>query len=327
MSGSDNDANNSRTPERKVWMTALESRFSEAEPNLRSSRKRLIREILDNPEDTYFLSSRALAKHYGLDPTTIVRTVQALGYKRYAEFAADLRSHFVSRITPYALMKSTMREKRSVAQHVEHTLQMDLHNVNALCSTLDVKRVLEIAKRIDRARKTMVVGVDFAAALSQLLAYALVSIGYDARAPIGSSGNLCQSVLLLDPRDLLIAFSFGRCLQDTVDSVLLAHKNGIPTFGITDSEKSPIARYCDSSLLVSIASPSFHGSYVAVVSLVNALLMACTQIHPRRTLAVLARKERESGSRWYTPPVGKSENRDQRKIDRSPRTDRLRMRT
>ena len=318
MPGNDNNTKTSQGPERKVWMTALESRFSDAEPKLRSSRKRLIREILDNPEDTYFLSSRALAKRYGLDPTTIVRTVQALGYKRYAEFAADLRSHFVSRITPYALMKSTMREKRSVAQHVEHTVQMDLHNVNALCSTLDVKRVLEFAKRIDRARKVLVVGVDFAAALSQLLAYALVSIGYDARSPVGSSGNLCQNVLLLEPRDLLIAFSFGRCLQDTVDSVLLAHKNGIPTFGITDSEKSPIARYCDSFLAVSIASPSFQGSYVAVVSAINATLMACTQIHPRRTLAVLQRKEVESRSRWYNPTVNKSANRDQRKTKKSP---------
>lgn len=318
MSGSNDDTNNSRTLERKVWMTALESRFSEAEPKLRSSRKRLIREILDNPEDTYFLSSRALAKRYGLDPTTIVRTVQALGYERYAEFAADLRSHFVSRITPSALMKSTMREKRSMAQHVEHTLQMDLHNVNSLCSTVDVKCILEIAKRIDRARKILVVGVDFAAALSQLLAYSLVSIRYDALSPVGSSGNLCQSVLLLEPRDLLIAFSFGRCLQNTVDSVLLAHKNGVPTFGITDSDKSPIARYCDSFLVVSIASPSIQGSYVAVVSVINAILMACTQIHPRRTLAALQRKEEESRSRWYTPTVNKSAKRDQRKTKRSP---------
>jgi hypothetical protein len=56
-------------------MTTLETRFAEAEPNLSTSRKRLIREILDHPEDTYFLSSRALAKRYELDPTTIVRTV------------------------------------------------------------------------------------------------------------------------------------------------------------------------------------------------------------------------------------------------------------
>jgi DNA-binding MurR/RpiR family transcriptional regulator len=130
---------------RKPWMTGLETRFAEAEPKLSGSRQRLIREILNHPEDTYFLSSRALAKRYELDPTTIVRTIQAMGYKRYGEFAADLRSHFVSRITPYAIMKSVVREKRSVANQIEHTLEMDMQNLNALRSQLDVNRVLEIA--------------------------------------------------------------------------------------------------------------------------------------------------------------------------------------
>ena len=296
--------------ERKAWMTALETRFAGAEANLSTSRKRLVREILDHPEDTYFLSSRALAKRYELDPTTIVRTVQALGYKRYGEFSADLRSHFVTRITPYAVMKSAVRDKRSVADNIEHTLEMDLNNLNALRSKLDVKEVLEIAKRIDRARRILVVGIDFAAALSNLLAYGLVSIGYDAESPVGSAGNLHQKILLLGPKDLLIAISFGRCLQDTVDSVIRARDNGLSTFGLTDSEKSPIARFCDSSWVTSIASPSFHGSYVAVVSAINALLVACSRLHPQRSLAILRRKEEEFRSRWYTPTPGKSGNKN-----------------
>src|SRR5438874_8863214 len=155
--------------ERKPWLTALETRVAQVEPNLSANRQALIREILDHADDTYFLSSRALAKRYELDPTTIVRTVQALGYKRYGEFAADLRSHFVTRITPYALMKSAVRDKRSVADNIEHTLEMDLHNLNALRSGLDVKQILETAKRIERARRILVVGIDFAAALSNLL--------------------------------------------------------------------------------------------------------------------------------------------------------------
>jgi DNA-binding MurR/RpiR family transcriptional regulator len=61
--------------ERKPWLTALEARFAQAEPNLSASRQELLRKILDHAEETYFLSSRALAKRYDLDPTTIVRTV------------------------------------------------------------------------------------------------------------------------------------------------------------------------------------------------------------------------------------------------------------
>lgn len=307
--GADGRGMISAEDERKPWLTALEARFAQAEPNLNASRQELLRNILDHAEETYFLSSRALAKRYDLDPTTIVRTVQALGYKRYGEFAADLRSHFVTRITPYAVMKSAVRDKRSVANHIEHTLETDVQNLNALRSQLDVKQVVEIAKRIDRARRIMVVGIDFAASLSNLLAYGLVSVGYDAEAPAGSAGNLQQKILLLGPKDVLIAISFGRCLQDTVDSVMRAHGNGVPTVGFTDSEKSPIARFSDVSWITSVSSPSFHGSYVAVVSAINALLVACSQLHPQRSLAALRRKEQEFRSRWYTPTPAKSGKR------------------
>src|SRR5947208_6254411 len=203
-------------------------------------------------------------------------------------------------------MKSAVRDKRSVANHIEHTLEIDVQNLNALRSQLDVKQVVEIAKRIDHARRIMVVGIDFAASLSNLLAYGLVSVGYDAEAPAGSAGNLQQKILLLGPKDLLITISFGRCLQDTVDSVIRAHGNGVPTVGFTDSEKSPIARFSDVSWITSVSSPSFHGSYVAVVSAINALLVACSQLHPQRSLKVLRRKEQEFRSRWYTPLSGKS---------------------
>jgi DNA-binding MurR/RpiR family transcriptional regulator len=100
---------------------------------------------------------------------------------------------------------------------------------------------------------------------------------------------------------LLLAISFGRCLHDTVEAVLIAHKNGVPTFGITDSEKSPIARFCDSFWIASIANPSFHGSYVAPLALINTLITACAQIKPQRSLAVLRRKEQGFRTRWYSP--------------------------
>jgi DNA-binding MurR/RpiR family transcriptional regulator len=300
----DNDASGTRNGDRagrKPWMTTLESRLTNAEASLNSSRTRLLRSILENAEDNYFLSSRALAKRYEVDKATIVRTIQALGYQRYADFAADLRAHFVNRLTPYTLMKSAAREKRSVADHVEHSLEMDMHNLNALQSQLDSRQVIQMAKRLHSARRIMVVGVDFAASLSYLLAYALVSLGYDAEAPTGSSGNLHQKVSLMGPKDLLIAFSFGRCLQTTVDAVLHARENKVPTFGITDGDNTPIARFCDTFWVASIANPSFHGSYVAPLAAIDALLVACAHIQPERSLAQLQRKDLDSRARWYTP--------------------------
>jgi DNA-binding MurR/RpiR family transcriptional regulator len=67
--------------------------------------------IRENSDDTFFLSSRELARRYDVDAATIVRTIQALGYQRFAEFAADLRSHFVTHITPYTILKAASEEK------------------------------------------------------------------------------------------------------------------------------------------------------------------------------------------------------------------------
>lgn len=293
--------NDGSATERKVWMTALETRLEQSQSNLNASRSRLIRHILENAEESYFLSARALAKRYNVDKATIVRSVQILGYKKYAEFAADLRSHFVSRLTPYKLMKAAAREHRSVADHVEHSFEMEAHNLQALRSQLDAQQVIKLAKRVNRARRIMVVGVDFANALSYLLAYGLTSLGHDAEAPTGSAGNLQQKVSLLGPKDLLIAVSFGRCLQVTVDAVLRARQNGVPTFGITDSDKTPIARFCDSYWIASIANPSFHGSYVAPIAALDALFVACAHIQTRRSLAALHQKDEDSRSRWYSP--------------------------
>jgi DNA-binding MurR/RpiR family transcriptional regulator len=292
---------NGSVADRKPWMTALEQRLAQAQTELNSSRRRLLQAILDNADDNHFLSSRSLAKRYAVDKATIVRSIQALGYKRYAEFAADLRAHFISRITPYTLMKSAAREKRSVVGHVEHSLEMDLHNLQALRSTLDANDVIQMAKRLGRARRITVVGVDFAAGLAYLLAYALVSLGYNAEAPVGSAGSLHQKISLLGTKDLLIAISFGRCLQATVDAVLHARQNGVPTFGITDSEKTPIARFCDFFWVASIANPSFPGSYVAPFAAMDALFVACAHLHPKRSLALLRRKDQDSRSRWYSP--------------------------
>jgi DNA-binding MurR/RpiR family transcriptional regulator len=309
--------------EPKVWMTALETRFEQAQSNLNSSRNALIRDILENAEDTYFLSSRALAKRYNVDKATIVRSVQILGYKKYAEFAADLRSHFVSRLTPYKLMKAAAREHRSVADHVEHSFEMEAHNLQALRSQLDPNHVIRLAKQLNRARRIIIVGVDFAASLSYLMAYGLSCLGYDAEAPAGSVGNLQQKVNLLGPRDLLIAISFGRCLQATVDALLRARENGVPTFGITDSEKTPIARFCDSFWIASIANPSFHGSYVAPLAAIDALFVACAHIQPQRSLALLQQKDEDSRSRWYSPlprETPKSKRKSDKRVNRQERT-------
>jgi len=284
--------------------TALQSRFAEARSRLGPTRQQLIRDILDNCEETCFLSSRELAKRYDVDAATVVRTVQAMGYKGFADFSEDLRRHFVTRITPYTVLKAATQEKRSVADHIDHSLDKALENLNSVKADVDRNRVIALAQLIHRSRRTLIVGSDFAASLAYYFAYGLTTLGFEAEAPIGSEGNLQHKVELMNGRDLLIAISFGQCLRVTVDAVRRAHGQGVKTFGITDSETTPIARYSDNYLIAPVASPSFLNSYVAPMALINAIEVACAHLNPRRSLTRLKPTDKEylSGRRWYREP-------------------------
>jgi DNA-binding MurR/RpiR family transcriptional regulator len=297
-------ANNSGKTDGKA--SILEARFAQAQSGLNPRRRQLVRAILDTADETCFLSSRELAKRYRVDATTILRATQVLGYQSYADFAADLRQHFVSRITPYTVLKAATREKRSVADHIDHALEKALDNINTLKSELDRERIIELAKLIKRSRRILVVGLDFAASLAFYLAYGLSALGFDAEAPLGTTGNLQHKIKVLSTKDVLVAISFGQCLRDTVEAVMRARKQGVPTFGITDSDTTPIARYCDAHGVASVVSPSFLNSYVAPTAAINAIHVACSHIDPKRALTRLRPTDREyaSGPRWYREPKG-----------------------
>lgn len=305
-------AQNSNGRDGNISPSALETRFSEARSQLNPRRQRLVRAILDSADETCFLSSREMAKRFHIDATTILRTTQVLGYASFADFAADLRQHFVSRINPYTVLKAATREKRSIADHIDHSLDKAIDSLNILKSELDRQSVIGLARLIKRSRRVVVVGLDFAASLSYYLAYGLMALGFDAEASIGTSGSLQYKVELLSGKDLLIAISFGQCLRDTVDSVLRARKQGVPTFGITDSATSPIARYCDAYLITPVVSPSFLNSYVAPMAAISAIHVACAHIDPRRSLNRLRPTDREyaAGHRWYREPKGFDGNVD-----------------
>lgn len=285
----------------KARPSAIESRFAEAQSRLGPHRQQLIRAIVEHCEETSFLSSRELAKRYGVDAATVVRTVQALGYKGFADFTADLRHHMMTSITPYTVLKAATRERRSVADHVNHSLDKALDNLNLLRANLDRERVVELSKLIHRSKRILVVGVDFAASLAYYFAYGLATLGFDAEAPVGSEGNLQHKIKLLTSKDLLIAISFGQCIRVTVEAAKRARRQGVTTFGITDSETTPIARYCDKYLIAGVFSPSFLNSYVAPMALMNAIHVACAHLDPKRSLTKLKPTDKEylSGARWY----------------------------
>ena len=284
-----------------AFYSPLKTRFENSYAELSVSRQKLLGQIIDQSNETFFLSSRELGRRFSVDSATIIRAVQALGYEKFADFAQDLRTHFVTQISPYSSMKAAEQTNRSITDHIRQSVDQDLENLNHFKANLDPEKILEIAKQINQARRIVIVGIDFAASLAGSLAYALVRLGFDADAPIGSSGVVQNKIKIMTPKDLLIAISFGRGLRDTIGAVRTARRRNVPSVGITDSDATPIAKYCDSYLTASIARTSFIDSYVAPTAAVNAILLACAHSQSERSLEHLRESEEQNflSHRWY----------------------------
>ncbi len=281
--------------------TALRTRFLDTQADLSSGRQRLLRQIIDESNETFFLSSREMGRRYNVDSATIIRTVQALGYEKFANFVQDLREHFVTQITPYTAMKAAAQTNQSVEDLVLQNVSKDVENLASFRAYLNPNKIIEFAQQINRSRRIIVIGIDFAAALATSLAYGLVRLGYDTEAPIGSTGVVQNKIRILTEKDLIIAISFGRGLRETVEAAKRGRQQNVPTFGITDSDTTPIAKYCDAYLVASTAHTSFIDSYVAPVAAINALLVACAHSQSARSLKILRESEAEntSSTRWY----------------------------
>lgn len=281
--------------------TRLAARFLMSESRLSARRQKLLGRILAESNETFFLSSREMGRRYDVDSATIIRTIQALGYEKFADFAHDLREHFVTKITPYTAMKAAEETSRTVADRVRQSVEKDLENLNTFRAGLDPERVVEVAGRINLARRITVLGIDYAASLANSLAYGLVRLGYDADAPYGGSGVVQNRMKIMTQNDLLIAISFGRGLRETIEAVKGVRERNIPSFGITNGDATPVARYCDSYLIATIARTSFLDSYVAPVAAINAILVACAHSQSERSLEHLREFEEDyhSSARWY----------------------------
>jgi len=292
----------------------LGARFFDTQAGLSSSRQRLLRQIIDESNETFFLSSREMARRYNVDTATIIRTVQALGYEKFADFAQDLRAHFVNQITPYSAMKAAEQSNRSVSDLVRQSVDQDLDNLSAVRSALEPDKIIEIAKQINQARRIVILGIDFAASLAGSFAYALVRLGFDADAPVGSGGSVQNKIRIMTPKDLLIAISFGRGLRVTVEAVQNARRRNVPSFGITDSDSTPIAKYCDGYLVAATTRTSFIDSYVAPVGAIHAVLVACAHSQSDRSLEHLRVSEEEifSSDRWYSETKNKNARENRR---------------
>jgi len=272
---------------------------SEVLSKINPKRQQMVRRVLEHPRDYVLLSVRSLAQRLKLDPSTLLRTIVAMGFTEYRHFQWYLHELSVAHATSLDLSVDAMVTKKKAEAEIKEAIRQDQQSLQALFHGVDLKRASALAARFYSAKRIVIFGGDAAEPLDRYLEYQLIVLGMPVRAAV-SVGATIHVARSIGKGDLVIAISFRRGIRQTVDGLQKARAANAYCVGITDTSISAIARHSNEHFLVSIDAP-FGTSYVAPMSLLNALVSGIAFHRPRRTMVLLRKldKEQRTGYRWY----------------------------
>jgi DNA-binding MurR/RpiR family transcriptional regulator len=269
------------------------------------SRQELILPVLEHPREYVLLRVRELAHRLKRDPATLVRTIRALGFGSYRQFQEYIQELSIANATPLDLMQTVVAPNSGLPAYARESLQRDIRNLHSIRDSLDsdFKRVIALARKLYSARWILILSGDQAANLGEFLAYALTIIGLPAFSLV-TSGRVVHTVRNVTAKDVVIAISYGRGLRQTVEGLKEARDNRAYCVAITDTPLSPLTRYSHEYFISSVESPSYTGSYVAPMALLNVIIVTCANYRRARTMAKLkkAEEEQRTGVRWFAAP-------------------------
>lgn len=243
-------------------------------PQFSKSQKLIADYILRHYEKAAYMTALKLGNAVNVSESTVVRFAIELGYEGYPQLQRSLQEHIKNRLTSLQRMDVT-RSRIGDLDPVEGVLSQDIDKIRRTMDTVDRESFDNAVNTIISAKRIYIQGAMSSGILASFMHYYLRLI-FDKVSLVGSVGTseMYQQMIHIGEGDLLIAMSFPRYAQSTIQACKFAHDSGAQIIAITDSESSPLVQYAHTPLYACADMVSFVDSLVAPMSLINALIIA-----------------------------------------------------
>lgn len=260
----------------------LLQRIEEMMPQFSKSQKLIAEYMLNHYEKAAYMTALKLGSAVNVSESTVVRFAIELGYEGYPQLQRSLQEHIKNRLTSLQRMDVT-RSRIGDLDPVEGVLTQDIDKIRRTMDTVDRRSFENAVNAIISARKIYIQGAMSSGILANFMHYYLRLV-FDKVSLVGSVGTseMYQQMIHIGEGDLLIAMSFPRYAQSTVQACKFAHDSGAQIVAITDSESSPLVQYANTPLYASTDMVSFVDSLAAPMSLINALIIAVSNRNSSR---------------------------------------------
>ncbi len=251
--------------------TDLLTHIRECYPKLSKGQKILSDYIIENYDKAAFMTAGALGRAVGVSESTVVRFTYALGYKGYPKLQKHLQEIIKNRLT--TIQRLNIMDGLEPEKLIDNVLKMDISNLNTTRASLDVDIFNKIVESMISAKHLYIVGFRSSAPLAQFLAFYLRYILDNITLVSTENSDVFTQLLHVDSEDVVMGITYPRYSSQTIKGLRFAKSKGAKIITMTDNELSPLYELADICLLTKNDINSFVDSYVAPLSLINALIM------------------------------------------------------
>ena len=267
------------------------SRIEEKMPRLSHGQKKIGSFVLSQYDKAAYMTAGKIGEKVGVSESTVVRFATALGYSGFPALQQALQEGVGAKLT--SLQRIDLADDRISSDHVlDYILTSDIERIRTAIEQIDHNAFDRAVDAIAGGEHIYISGMRSAALLSGFLGYYLGLMFPNVHTiSATSTEEMFEQMIRITERDVFVGISFPRYSKRIINAMNFASSNGAATIAITDCEQSPIAHGANYLLMVRNDMASFVDSYVAPLSVINALLVATSRKRKADVSEVLTRLE------------------------------------
>ncbi len=258
--------------------------------SLPKNQKKIADYFINNFDKIPFVNVQDLSIATGASVASVVRFSQRAGFKGFSDLRDSITGSLQKELTSKQIFP--LFEKRRVEEDLlTEVANLDIKNINDTLNLVERKTFDFVIDRISRAERVFTAGLGISYLLSEILAYQLTQVGISSSVLQHSHTLFNEHILFLNPKDLLIVFSFPPYSKETIEAAEYAAKRKIDVIAITNKHASPVTFFTKANLIVKSENMLYTNSFAAISVLINAIATACAIKDKQRAKKVLKESE------------------------------------
>ncbi|MBK7632205.1 MAG: MurR/RpiR family transcriptional regulator [Ignavibacteriales bacterium] len=258
--------------------------------SLPKNQKKIADYFINNFDKIPFVNVQDLSLATGASVASIVRFSQRAGFKGFSELRDSITGSLQKELTNKQIFP-LFEKRRADEDLLTEVANLDIKNINDTLNLIERGTFNYVIDRISKSERVFTAGLGISYLLSELLAYQLTQVGISSSVLQHSHTLFNEHILFLNPKDLLIVFSFPPYSKETIEAAEYAAKRKIDVISITNKHASPVTFFTKANLIVKSENMLFTNSFAAISVLINAIATACAIKDKQRAKKVLKESE------------------------------------